>query len=260
MIAAVCGLFVLNSCTKESIVEPADSPGVIAKSASNVASRTLADACGDALLVDFLAGQHNDAGDVHIYNDSETLSVCVEMHDGWTMTQSHLYVGEDVPKKFAPGKFGNKTDHGDGVSSFCYEFATADLTDCYVIAFHAEVEGTPGSGNSAETAWAAGTESGKNWSMYNEYCTQECPPDECFFDSGASQLPTSCNAQLVIDMAAGYTVTYEVITDSGEVLTGDGSFFDQFAVDAVYTTAVITFTITDSNGCTDIISFEILTC
>lgn len=261
MIAAVCGLFVLNSCTKEQLAENFDEAGIVALKASEDASRTLADACGDALVVDFLAGQHNDAGDVQIYNDAETLSVCVEIHDGWTMTQSHLYLGEDVPKKFAPGQFGNATDHGDGVTSFCYEFATADLPECYVIAFHAEVEGTEGSGNSAETAWAAGTESGKNWSMYNEYCTQECEPDECFFDSGASQLPTSCNAQIIgFDASAGYSISYTVVTDAGETFTGDGAFYDQLASGAAFQTATITFVLTNADGCTDTIEFEVLTC
>jgi len=258
MIAPICALLFLNSCTKEQVADELEDRGVLAVMSDSDATRAISDACGEPLMTDFLAGQHNDAGDISIYNDAETLFVCAEIHDGWTMTQSHLYVGEDVPKKFAPGKFGNKTDHGDGVSSFCYEFALADLPECYVIAFHAEVEGTDGSGNSAETAWAAGTASGKNWSMYNEYCTEECDTS-CEYDSGAGQIPSTCGGTIGGFDQAATSVSFVVTYDAG-IVEGTGSSFFANDYGVTFGSGVITFTLTNADGCTDTITFDILGC
>ena len=43
--------------------------------------------------VDLLAGQHNDAGDVKIWNDYENVYVQVEMQNGWEMSHIHMFIG-----------------------------------------------------------------------------------------------------------------------------------------------------------------------
>lgn len=77
-----------------------------------------------------------------------------------------------------------------------------------VVAAHAEVHGTAGSGFGAETAWANGTGFGGNsWAMYTDYCIQDCAP-ECEF-------PTE-----TFDIIGGQTVNegYLEVTNNSDSL------------------------------------------
>lgn len=123
------------------------------------------------LVSDLVAGQHYDAGDVKIWVEDGFLHVLVEV-DGWSLGETHLYVGQEPPKKAAPGKFPYK-----GESHFVIDLEgfnpTCD-TPIYV-ALHAVVSNGSMTG---ETAWADkyGIPFGKGWAMYLEYPGELCTP------------------------------------------------------------------------------------
>jgi hypothetical protein len=112
-----------------------------------IASITLssgrAEACDDETTL--YAGQHTDVGVVTVTDNGDTLTVTYEI-DGtdWAITETHLYVGEEAPKKSAPGQFGYG-DEGLATFSVSYEIDLADFSsDELVIAAHAVVQETFG--------------------------------------------------------------------------------------------------------------------
>ncbi len=135
--------------------------------------------------VDLLAGQHNDAGDVMIWNDYENVYVQVQMQNGWEMSHIHMFVGPKdvlldpdngyVNKNGSPknGQFPINEDLNPAITETngpkTYEFSLEELyagfgleydkatatsgTVCPVIALHAEVS----KDGQSETAWGNGT-------------------------------------------------------------------------------------------------------
>lgn len=135
--------------------------------------------------VDLLAGQHNDAGDVMIWNDYEKVYVQVQMQNGWEMSHIHMFVGPKdvlldpdngyVNKNGSPknGQFPINEDLNPAITETngpkTYEFSLEELyagfgleydkatatsgTVCPVIALHAEVS----KDGQSETAWGNGT-------------------------------------------------------------------------------------------------------
>ena len=59
----------------------------------------------DPYVTDLIAGQHIDAGDVLVWNDGDEIHVIYETTGGWEITESHLYVGKNIPPTSAPGQF-----------------------------------------------------------------------------------------------------------------------------------------------------------
>lgn len=116
------------------------------------------------LTSNLIAGQHYDAGDVEIWVDDGNLHVEVSVEDGWTLGETHLYVGAQPPTKAAPGRFPYaNSDHYviplEGLDPICE-------VPIY-IAFHAVVC----KDGQEETAWADeyGIPFGKGWAMYLEF-------------------------------------------------------------------------------------------
>ena len=135
---------------------------------------------------DLVAGQHTDAGDVTVCNDSEKLYVQFTTVPNWTMTETHLAVekqlnmipqtGSGNPKI---GHFTYKRTYSPGVEEDVYVIDLSDEEfvegDEIVIAAHAVVQLTDEFGNliQQETAWGDGEEfPGRNWATYIQYSVQ----------------------------------------------------------------------------------------
>lgn len=135
--------------------------------------------------VNLLAGQHNDAGNVMIWNDYEKVYVQVKMENGWEMSHIHMFIGPKdvlldpdngyVNKNGSPknGQFPINEDLNPAITetngpwtysitldelykSFGLEYDKETATSgtvCPVIALHAEVS----KDGQSETAWGNGT-------------------------------------------------------------------------------------------------------
>lgn len=113
---------------------------------------------------DLIAGQNWDspAGVVTVYDDGEYLYVNFVTTDGWSLGETHLYVGTESPKKSAPGKFPYK-----GQTEYIIPLSDFDSETLYIAA-HAVVS----RGGQQETAWADsyGIEIPRGgWGMYFGY-------------------------------------------------------------------------------------------
>ena len=202
---ALCLSIFFWGCDKINVDnELIDDRGFTAMSYTDLAQDPtgIDDICSDMRTIEFIAGQHEHVGVIDIYNDEEFLYFHIIMEDGWVLTESHLFLGEELPKNLSPGKFLNKEDHGDGVEDFWYVFEIDEITTDCVSAIHGVVkfddtdageggigdEGGLGLGNGGmfggtptgmideeedfiggmreETAWGEGLDFGKGWSMY----------------------------------------------------------------------------------------------
>ncbi len=94
------------------------------------------------------AGQSIPVGEIHVWNDSDTLYVKYWLNNsGWEMTSSHLYVGsfEKLPKNRSGnpvvGHFPYRKTHAPSVDEYTYKIAKSDINmQDFVIAAHAVVQ------------------------------------------------------------------------------------------------------------------------
>lgn len=113
-----------------------------------------------------LAGKTIPVGTLTVEVIGTNLVVTFETTGGWTLTETHLYVGGTIPSKSAPGKFPYKHEGLGDVTIDSYTIPLSEVGYGWkVIAAHAVVENSCGS---EETAWAQGCKipPGKNWAMY----------------------------------------------------------------------------------------------
>ncbi|MFW9876879.1 MAG: hypothetical protein ACFFG0_27615 [Candidatus Thorarchaeota archaeon] len=82
----------------------------------------------DPFKVDLIAGKNKDVGDVLVWNDGDTLYVKFQTTDGWTISETHLAVGDtfdDIPqtKSGNPqiGQFEYSSEHNPAVTECVYE-------------------------------------------------------------------------------------------------------------------------------------------
>jgi len=85
----------------------------------------------EPLITNLCAAQDIEVGTVTVDNDDTTLTVTYEITDlDWIITETHLYVGQNVPFTSAPGQF--PYDDGDAVytdgTMVTYTIALADIT------------------------------------------------------------------------------------------------------------------------------------
>jgi len=105
---------------------------------------------------DLIAGQHYLVGQVSLWNDTETLWVEYVLLDDteydWYLTEAHLYIGLDKPKKPAPGKFPYKKEFDSEVDCYLFEVELDEDWHCdtVYVATHATIEAD---GAGSETAW-----------------------------------------------------------------------------------------------------------
>lgn len=147
--------------------------------------------CGEKTEVQFLAGQHINAGVVSVFNTEEKLFVSVTMNAPWVISQTQVYVGDksSVPanKKGNPqiGQFPVKNQFTTYASIVTYEYDLADFNETFIVAFHADVQKLDSNGYpvQSETAWADGTQfvvSG-SWASYFTYTKQAC--QSCVYET-----------------------------------------------------------------------------
>lgn len=182
LLTAALGLLILG-CGKspESLEAPPQPPTQIPE-----------EICGEAKVVDFIAGQHYLIGTITVANDADWLYVEYKTTDGWVMYETHLHVAlsfEEIPQtnKGCPkvGHFRWSEDHDPPVTEYTYVINLAengwDEYDWLYIAAHAAVRLLDGNGGiiQEETAWGQGEDFPcPNWAMYLTYVVQPCeePP------------------------------------------------------------------------------------
>lgn len=176
VLGSILLLFLNQSCTESAneIITPAAAPTTVSSPSG----------CGDATVVDFLAGQFIDVGDVTISNDEDYLYVHVQTSGDWVLGHTHLYVGAAADIPSTPngnpkiGNFPYNTAHDPAVTSYMYTLDLADLDPCFIVAFHAEAHLLDADGEiiQSETAWSDGDEitDGGSWATRTDYCAQSC--------------------------------------------------------------------------------------
>jgi hypothetical protein len=143
-------------------------------------------ACTDALVVDLIAGQHTDAGDVTVCNDSNNLYVHYATVEGWTMTETHLAVekGLDlIPQTHGGnpkvGHFTYQRTYIPGVQEDTFVIPGFKDGEALVIAAHAVTQLTDASGNliEQEAGWGDGASfPGQSWATYIYYTVPASNP------------------------------------------------------------------------------------
>jgi hypothetical protein len=118
-----------------------------------------------------IAGQHYKAGYVRVWSDRTYLYVKFIPSTGWSLGETHVYVGDQPPEKSAPGRFPYK-EGGDYYKIELKELGVSACQPLYIAA-HAEVY----TDCREETAWAdeGAIPFGKGWAMYFVY--PGCPCD-----------------------------------------------------------------------------------
>ena len=136
--------------------------------------------------VTLIAGQTINAGTVNVTNDAVYIYVTYETANGYTLTQTHLYVGDCalVPVNNQgnpiPGHFPYSSTHTN-ITSFTYQVPISAISagTCGCIAAHAVVVKLDPNGNIIEqqTGWGNGRRinpNAGNWGMKFDYCS--CTP------------------------------------------------------------------------------------
>jgi len=128
-------------------------------------------------IVDLIAGQHIDAGDIEVKNDSEKLYVKYIAAGDWCLEETHLQVAsslDDIPQANGnpiPGLFDYQDSHGCK-SDYTYTIPLTEFSCDLYIAAHAVVKNKKGS---TETAWGSGIDfPGNNWATYFMYTVEGC--------------------------------------------------------------------------------------
>lgn len=180
------------------------------------------------VTVDFMAGQHTDAGDVTVTNDLTNVYVTFTTTGAWVMKESHLYVGGmdglPVGKGGNPkiGNFPYKTTYNPKASTYTYTIPRSTLGNdpCLVVAAHAAVvrSNPDGSTSGGETAWGAGNaiKDGGSWATYFVYCV--CPAGNT--TGGTTTSGTTTSGTTTSGTTTGTTTSG---TTSGTTTTGTTS-------------------------------------
>ena len=135
-----------------------------------------------ATTVTLIAGQHINAGTVSVTNDADFIYVTYETANGYTLKQTHLYVGNcaGIPVTNSgnpvPGQFPYASAHAN-ITSYTYQvpISAININSCGCIAAHAVVQKRDANGHviDQQTAWGNGTRINPrgNWGMKFEYCS-----------------------------------------------------------------------------------------
>ncbi|MCY7291871.1 MAG: hypothetical protein LH615_06780 [Ferruginibacter sp.] len=134
-------------------------------------------------IVSLIAGQHINAGTVSVTNDDDFIYVTYTTANGYTIKQTHLYVGKcalipvNRSGNAVPGQFPYASAHSN-ITSYTYLVPISAIIagNCGCIAAHAVVQKLDGNGHviDEQTAWGNGTRinpRGGSWGMKFEYCS-----------------------------------------------------------------------------------------
>lgn len=135
--------------------------------------------------VTLVAGQTINSGQVTVSNDANYVYVTYETANGYSLTQTHLYVGNcnsipvNNPGNPIPGQFPYQGTHNN-INSYTYQIPISVMNGatCGCVAAHAVVQKRDASGRviDQQTGWGNGVRinlTGGNWGMKFNYCV--CP-------------------------------------------------------------------------------------
>ena len=133
------------------------------------------------VTVTLFADQTLPVGTLTVEVVGDNLEVTYEITVPWVLGETHLYVGELVPKKSAPGRFPYGPDDAvDGVYIIPLAVLDAEAGDILVIAAQAEVTNPDEIDPDTElpreeSVWADGDKirPNKNWAMYFTFIVPE---------------------------------------------------------------------------------------
>ena len=186
---------VLFSCKKETVLSTdSETPGLTAARPASIYSRTgsgdgdttsIPPVVPNIVIATAFAGQTINAGTITITNDSAFIYVTYNMVNGYTLTQTHLFVGPvaliptNHPGNPQPGQFPYATNHNN-VTSFTYKVPVSLIGNntCGAIAAHGTVQKLDASGHvvDSQSIWGNGPRingaANGNWAMYTPFCVQ----------------------------------------------------------------------------------------
>jgi len=169
-------IFAIGGCEQSIIEEPEIQESATLQETSSYKKSTNQEL--DYVSFHLYAGQNIDAGEIRVWNDSETLYVKY-FTDGWCITETHLHVAtslEGIPQTRKgnpiPGKFDKKGEH-ECEMEITYAIDLKEMEwKCdqkLYIAAHAVVQKKDNE-SVEETAWGKGIEfPGNNWATYFNY-------------------------------------------------------------------------------------------
>ena len=173
---------ILFSCTKE-VSDFQGTPLKPAQEAINKPEFSGRDAGGTcpATVTPLFAGQTINAGSVTVTNDSSFIYVTYLTANGYTLTQTHLYVGNcalipvNNPGNPIPGQFPYKSTHSNLTSyTYAVPISAIGINNCGCIAAHAVVVKLSATGQviDQQTAWGDGirVNLNGNWATNFAYC------------------------------------------------------------------------------------------
>jgi hypothetical protein len=133
-------------------------------------------------VVDLIAGQHYDVGDVFVWNDADFLYVKYVTTDDWFITETHLHIADSpcgIPQTKngnpIPGLFDYSAYHNPPVQETIYQIPwdpewIPGEAIFYIAAHAVVVKIVDGEVVQEETAWGEGCDfPGKNWGMFFIY-------------------------------------------------------------------------------------------
>ena len=128
-----------------------------------------------ATTVPLIAGQNEVAGSISVNVVGDNLVISIVTTGGWQITESHVYVGDTLPEKSAPGQFPYSDPDVETLTNHVYEIPLSEV-GCggKYVAVHAVVRKSIGCYWEYETAWGQGCPFGKGWAMYFTICIPCC--------------------------------------------------------------------------------------
>lgn len=194
LIVALAATAIFFSCKKTETfpsTKPADAVNHVSQNLQSSGANPGRVGPGDsglceATTVALIAGQSINSGTVSVTNDDAYIYVTYTTANGYTLTQTHLYVGDCalIPVNSqgnpSPGQFPYASAHNN-ITSYTYAVPLSAIPagSCGCIAAHAVVEKRDANGTliDSQTAWGNGTRinpRGSNWGMSFSYCS--CDP------------------------------------------------------------------------------------
>lgn len=163
---------VFASCTKESVTPQTEVP---VEKAGRVISKRLGAGYSLATTYDLIAGQNINVGNVTVYNSATEIYVEYNVTaPGWSLTQTHVYVGDPTAYPKTPNNapqignfpYGDETlVAGTTFASYVVPMGAYSIGDSVMVAAHGVVV----NGTGSETAWSAGRRFATNWFTYSTY-------------------------------------------------------------------------------------------
>ena len=165
LLLALCAGALLWSCSNEQVTAIDEEQAATTRY------------CNQTDVVDFIAGQNLDVGDIIITQDNDFLTIKIDMSGGWKLDEYHIYVG--VESEIPLNKKGNPrighfpySEYLGGWGAYTIHIPISEIGFIPIII---SVHGVVSKSNNEETAWGQGIPfDGDAWGMYFEYVIEDC--------------------------------------------------------------------------------------